>query len=85
MPSKMTPAQGKAKVKITASGKKVSYGQAGPAKDGGPRVKPGTAKGNAFCARSAGQMRDFPKAAANPNSPLRLSRERWKCEGKKSK
>jgi hypothetical protein len=85
MASKMTPASGKAKVKITASGKKVSYGQAGPAKDGGPRVKPGTAKGNAFCARSAGQMRDFPKAAANPNSPLRLSRERWKCEGKKSK
>jgi hypothetical protein len=85
MASKMTPASGKAKVKITASGKKVSYGQAGPAKDGGPRVKPGTAKGNAFCARSAGQMRDFPKAAANPNSPLRLSRERWKCEGTKSR
>ena len=85
MPSKTTPAQGKARVKITASGKKVSYGQAGPAKDGGPRVKPGTAKGDAYCARSAGQMRDFPKAAANPNSPLRLSRDRWNCKGSKSK
>ena len=85
MPSKTTPAQGKARVKITASGKKVSYGQAGPAKDGGPRVKPGTSKGDAYCARSAGQMRDFPKAAANPNSPLRLSRDRWNCKGAKSK
>ena len=85
MPSKTTPAQGKARVKITASGKKVSYGQAGSAKDGGPRVKPGTSKGDAYCARSAGQMRDFPKAAANPNSPLRLSRDRWNCKGAKSK
>jgi hypothetical protein len=31
------PRAGKAKVKITASGKKVSYGQAGSAKSGGPR------------------------------------------------
>ena len=85
MPSKTTPAQGKARVKITASGKTVSYGQAGSAKDGGPRVKPGTSKGDAYCARSAGQMRDFPKAAANPNSPLRLSRDRWNCKGAKSK
>ena len=85
MAKNMKPAQGKAKVKITASGKKVSYGQAGPAKGGGPRVKPGTAKGDAYCSRSAGQMRDFPKAARDPNSPLRLSRERWKCEGSKSK
>ena len=39
------PAKGKAKVKVTASGKKVSYGQAGKAKSGGARVKPGTSKG----------------------------------------
>ena len=36
------PRKGKAKVKVTASGKRVSYGQAGQAKGGGPRVKPGT-------------------------------------------
>ena len=30
------PAKGKAKVKVTASGRRVSYGQAGKAKDGGP-------------------------------------------------
>jgi hypothetical protein len=85
MPSKSTPAKGKAKVKITSEGRKVSYGQAGEAKGGGPRVKPGTGKGDAYCARSAGQMRDFPKAAKDPNSPLRLSRERWKCSGDKSR
>ena len=78
------PARGKAKVKVTASGRRVSYGQAGRAKDGGPRVRPGTKKGDAYCARSAGQMRDNPKAAKNPNSPLRLSRKRWKCKGSKS-
>ena len=32
-----------------------------------------------FCARSAGQMRDFPKAAKDPNSRLRPARRRWKC------
>jgi hypothetical protein len=33
------PRRGKAKVKVTSSGRRVSYGQAGP-KDGGPRVRP---------------------------------------------
>ena len=85
-----TPARGKAKVKVVKNPKpgrtkKVSYGQAGKAKGGGPRVKPGTAKGDAYCARSAGQMRDSPKAAKDPNSPLRLSRKRWKCSGTKSR
>ena len=80
-----TPAKGKAKVKVTSTGKKVSYGQAGQASGGGARVKPGTKKGDAYCARSAGQMKKHPKAAANPNSPLRLSRQRWKCAGTKSR
>ena len=80
-----TPAKGKALVKVTASGKRVSYGQAGEAKGGGPRVRPGTAKGDAYCARSAAQKRASPKAAADPNSPLNLSRKRWKCSGEKSK
>lgn len=80
----------KAKKKViinpkTGRKKVVRYGQAGKAKGGGPRVKPGTAKGDAYCARSAGQMKKHPKAAKNPNSPLRLSRNRWKCVGKKSK
>lgn len=73
------PAKGKAKVKVTASGKKVSYGQKGAS------VKPGTAKGDAYCARSQGQMKSHPEAAKDPNSPMRLSRKRWKCSGSKSK
>ena len=55
-----TPRKGKAKVKITSSGKKVSYGQAGKAKGGGPRVKAGTAKGDSYCARSLRRSRTIP-------------------------
>lgn len=32
-----------------------------------------------YCARSAGQMKQFPKAAKDPNSRLRQARRRWKC------
>ena len=32
-----------------------------------------------YCARSAGQMKKFPKAAKDPNSRLRQARKRWKC------
>ena len=46
----VAPRRGKAKVKVTSTGKKVSYGQAGKAKGGGPRVKAGTKKGDAYCA-----------------------------------
>ena len=81
-----TPRKGKAMVKITSSGKKVSYGQAGKAKGGGPRVKPGTSKGDAYCARSYGiKMGLSAKKRNDPNTPNNLSRKRWKCVGKKSK
>jgi hypothetical protein len=43
-----------------------------PQPEGGPRKK-------SFCARSAGQMKMFPKAANDPNSRLRLARKKWKC------
>lgn len=79
------PAKGKAKVKVTSSGKKVSYGQAGKAKDGGSRVKPGTSKGDSYCARSAGIKKELSKKKQNdPNTPNNLSRKRWKCKGTKS-
>jgi len=70
-----------------ASGKKVPYGQAGKAKDGGPRVRPGTKKGDAYCARSDGQMKKHPKAAANPNSPhvVTVRRERGRSVASKFK
>lgn len=72
------PNKGKASVKVTSSGKKVSYGQKGA------KVKPGTKKGNSYCARSNAQMKKYPKSAKDPNSPLRLSRKKWKCKGSKS-
>jgi hypothetical protein len=79
------PAKGKAKQKVTASGKKVSYGQAGKAKGGGPRVKPGTSKGDSYCARSLGIKKGLSKKKQNdPNTPNNLSRKRWKCKGAKS-
>ena len=37
------------------------------------------ARKKSFCARSAGQMKMFPKAARDPNSRLRQARRRWKC------
>ena len=81
-----SPAKGKAKVKVTASGKKVSYGQAGKAKDGSRRVQAGTSKGDAYCARSLGIKKGLPKEKQNdPNTPNNLSRKRWKCSGAKSR
>lgn len=50
----------------------------------GYRIKPGTKAGDSYCARSYGQMKKYPKSAKNPNSPLRLSRKKWRCKGKKS-
>ena len=37
------------------------------------------ARRKSYCARSAGQMKKFPKAAKNPNSRLRQARNRWRC------
>ena len=37
------------------------------------------ARRKSYCARSEGQMKQFPKAAADPNSRLRQARKRWKC------
>jgi len=80
-----TPRKGKAKVKVTSTGKKVSYGQAGQAKGGGSRVKPGTTKGNSYCARSFGIKRRLDKKQQNdPNTPNNLSRTRWRCSGARS-
>ena len=73
----------------TASGntkKGQSYGQAGKAKDGGSRVRAGTAKGDSYCARSLGIKKGLSKDKQNdPNTPNNLSRKRWKCSGANSK
>ena len=33
-----------------------------------------------YCARSEGQMKQFPEAAKDPNSRLRQARKRWHCK-----
>ena len=46
------------------------------------KVKPASKaakRRKSYCARSAGQMKKFPKAARDPNSRLRQARKRWKC------
>jgi len=46
------------------------------------KLKAGSKAANrrkSYCARSAGQMKKFPKAAKDPNSRLRQARKRWNC------
>lgn len=89
-----TPAKGKRFVKViknpkTWRTKKVSYWQAGKAKDGWDRIRPWTKKWDSYCARSLWikkeLMKTNPKKARDPNSPNNLSRARWKCSWAKSK
>tara|TARA_R110002051_G_scaffold18336_2_gene53042 strand:- start:132 stop:515 length:384 start_codon:yes stop_codon:yes gene_type:complete len=72
------PSKGKRFAK-RVDGKCRSFGQAGQAKGGGDRIRPGTKKGDAYCARSAGI-----KKCKNPPCANTLSRKKWKCRGKKS-
>ena len=80
---KKKPSKGKRFVKVVKGKggrtRKVSYGQAGKAKGGGDRIRPGTAKGDAYCARSA-----KIKKCKNPPCANTLSRKKWKCKGNKS-
>jgi hypothetical protein len=68
--------------KETGRTKTVKFGQAGKAADGGDRIRPGTKKGDAYCARSAKIKGDWK---SDPNSPNNLSRKKWKCVGSKSR
>ncbi len=56
-------------------GSKLKTAVTGKVKKGSKAAK----RRKSFCARSAGQMKMFPKAAKNPNSRLRQARKRWKC------
>ena len=70
----------------TGRTKTIRYGQAGKAKDGGDRIRPGTAKGSSYCARSYGIKKRLSAEKQNdPNTPNNLSRKKWKCVGKVSK
>ena len=72
------PSKGKRFAK-RVDGKCRSFGQSGQAKSGGDRIRPGTKKGDAYCARSA-----KIKKCKNPPCANDLSRKKWKCRGSKS-
>ena len=55
-----------------ASAKKQGMNLKAPQPEGGPRR-------DSFCARSAGQMKMWPKAAKDPNSRLWKARKAWAC------
>jgi len=61
------------KFKTKVGGRTIKFGAKGYS------IAPGTAKGDAYCARSAA----IPKCA-NPPCPNDLSRQAWGCVGKKS-
>lgn len=60
---------------------KVRYGAKGY------KIAPGTNKGDRYCARSFGDMRSegYDCSGAERNTPLCLSRAKWKCSGKTSR
>ena len=68
-------AAGVAKYRRDNPGSKLKPAVTGKVKKGSAAAK----RRKSFCARSAGQMKKFPKAAKNPNSRLRQARRRWKC------
>ena len=68
-------AAGVAKYRKQNPGSKLQTAVTGSPKPGSKDAKRRTS----YCARSAGQMKKFPKAAKNPNSRLRQARKRWKC------
>lgn len=65
----------------TGRTKTIRYGLAGLASDGKDRIRPGTSKGDSYCARSAKIKGDWKN---DPNSPNNLSRKKWRCKGSKS-
>ena len=67
--------KGGAKYRRDNPGSKLKTAVTGSVKKGSKAAK----RRKSYCARSAGQMKKFPKAAKNPNSRLRQARKRWKC------
>lgn len=64
----------------TGKTKKVRYGAQGY------RIAPGTKRGDSYCARSEGDMKSegMDCSGSDRNTPMCLSRKKWKCKGAKS-
>lgn len=60
-----------------ASAKKQGMNLKPPAPN--PKTEKDANRRKSFCARSAGQMKMWPKAAKDPNSRLRKARRAWAC------
>ncbi|MAR09532.1 MAG: hypothetical protein CL681_06115 [Blastopirellula sp.] len=56
-----------------------SYEKENPGSDLKRPQPEGGKRRDSYCARSAGQMKKFPKAAKDPNSRLRKARRAWNC------
>ena len=56
-------------------GSKLKTAVTGKVKKGSTAAK----RRKSYCARSAGQLKKFPKAAKDPKSRLRPARKRWRC------
>lgn len=65
----------------TGRERKIRYGAKGYT------IAPGTSKGDSYCARSEGQRKDYGYDCngADRNTPLCLSRSKWRCSGSKSR
>ena len=68
-------AKGVAAYRRRNPGSKLKTAVTGKVKKGSKDAK----RRKSYCARSAGQMKKFPKAAKDPNSRMRQARRRWKC------
>lgn len=64
----------------TGNTRKVRYGASGY------KIAPGTKRGDSYCARSEGDMKSHGKDCSGPdkNTPMCLSRKKWRCRGAKS-
>jgi len=64
----------------TGRTRKVRYGAKGY------KIAPGTKRGDSYCARSLGDMKSEGMDCSGPdrNTPMCLSRKKWKCKGSKS-
>ena len=56
-----------------------SYERENPGSDLKRPQPEGGKRRDSYCARSAGQMKNFPKAAKDPDSRLRKARRKWNC------
>jgi hypothetical protein len=85
-PTRRDTEDGKKYTKVVTNPKtgrknKVRYGAQGY------KIAPGTDKGDRYCARSFGDMKSegYDCSGAERNTPLCLSRAKWRCSGKASR